>query len=79
MIALTTTAAEIDEELLNRCLVLTIDEGREQTAAIHAAQRERRTLAGLLAKAERDIISKTHQDAQRLLEPLRWSIPTPTD
>ena len=47
MIALTTTAAEIDEELLNRCLVLTIDEGRQQTAAIHAAQRERRTLAGL--------------------------------
>jgi hypothetical protein len=70
MIALTTTAAEIDEELLNRCLILTIDEGREQTAAIHAAQRERRTLAGLLAKAERDVILKTHQDAQRLLEPL---------
>lgn len=70
MIALTTTAAEIDEELLNRCLVLTIDEGREQTAAIHAAQRERRTLAGLLAKTERELILKTHQDAQRLLEPL---------
>ena len=28
MIALTTTAAEIDEELLNRCLVLSVDEGR---------------------------------------------------
>jgi DNA primase len=70
MIALTTTAAEIDEELLNRCLVLTIDEGREQTAAIHAVQRERRTLAGLKAKAERESILKTHQDAQRLLEPL---------
>jgi DNA primase len=70
MIALTTTAAEIDEELLNRCLVLTIDEGRTQTAAIHAAQRERRTLAGLLAKAERERVLKTHQDAQRLLESL---------
>ncbi|MBS0613506.1 MAG: toprim domain-containing protein [Proteobacteria bacterium] len=70
MIALTTTAAEVDEELLNRCLILTIDEGREQTAAIHAAQRERRTLAGLLAKTERETILKTHQDAQRLLEPL---------
>jgi DNA primase len=70
MIALTTTAAEIDEELLNRCLVLTIDEGRAQTAAIHAVQRERRTLAGLLAKAEREGILKTHQDAQRLIEPL---------
>jgi DNA primase catalytic core len=70
MIALTTTAAEIDEELLNRCLVLSIDEGRAQTQAIHAVQRERRTLAGLKAKAEREAILKTHQDAQRLLEPL---------
>jgi hypothetical protein len=70
MIALTTTAAEIDEELLNRCLVLSIDEGRAQTQAIHAAQRERRTLAGLLAKSEREAILKTHQDAQRLIEPL---------
>jgi DNA primase catalytic core len=70
MIALTTTAAEIDEELLNRCLVLTVDEGREQTQAIHAAQRARRTLAGLLATAERGAILAAHQNAQRLLEPL---------
>jgi len=70
MIALTTTAAEIDEELLNRCLVLTVDEGRQQTQAIHAAQRARRTLAGLLARAERDTILTMHQNAQRLLEPL---------
>jgi DNA primase catalytic core len=70
MIALTTTAAEIDEELLNRCLVLTIDEGRPQTQAIHTAQRARRTLGGLLAKAEREAILAVHQNAQRLLEPL---------
>jgi DNA primase len=70
MIALTTTAAEIDEELLNRCLVLTIDEGRQQTQAIHTAQRARRTLGGLLAKAEREAILSVHQNAQRLLEPL---------
>lgn len=70
MIALTTTAAEIDEELLNRCLVLTIDEGRAQTQAIHAQQRARRTLGGLLAKAEREALLTLHQNAQRLLEPL---------
>ena len=70
MIALTTTAAEIDEELLNRCLVLSIDEGRDQTAAIHAAQRARRTLAGLTARTERESVLKLHQNAQRLLEPL---------
>jgi hypothetical protein len=40
MIFLTTTAIEIDEELLNRCLVLTVDENREQTQAIHKIQRE---------------------------------------
>ena len=70
MIALTTTAAEIDEELLNRCLVLSVDEGRTQTQAIHAAQRTRRTLAGLQARAERETLLKLHQNAQRLLEPL---------
>ncbi len=39
MIFLTTTAAEIDEELLNRCLVLSVSEEREQTRAIHIMQR----------------------------------------
>ncbi len=68
MLALTTTAADIDEELLNRCLVLTVDEGRAQTAAIHRVQRERRTLAGLQAKQSRESILKRHQNAQRLLE-----------
>jgi DNA primase catalytic core len=70
MIALTTTAAEIDEELLNRCLVLSVDEGRTQTQAIHAAQRSRRTLAGLQSRVEREAVLKLHQNAQRLLEPL---------
>ena len=32
-IMLTTTAIDIDEELLNRCLVLTVDEGTAQTRA----------------------------------------------
>jgi DNA primase catalytic core len=70
MIALTTTAAEIDEELLNRCLVLSVDEGREQTQAIHAAQRERRTLAGLKGRLQREQLMKLHQNVQRLIEPL---------
>ena len=52
-ILLTTTAIEIDEELLNRCLVLTVDEGREQTRAIHARQRTGETLEGLLRRREK--------------------------
>ena len=69
-IFLTTTALEIEEELLNRCLVLTVDEDREQTRAIHRAQRERQTLEGLLRRQERDDIVRLHQNAQRLLRPL---------
>jgi DNA primase catalytic core len=70
MIFLTTTAIQIDEELLNRCLVLSVDENREQTKAIHVLQRRRRTLEGLLAKHERDEILALHRNAQRLLRPL---------
>ena len=70
MIFLTTTAVEVDEELLNRCLVLTVDEEREQTRAIHRLQRERQTLEGLLAGHARPEVLKVHQDAQRLLKPL---------
>jgi hypothetical protein len=67
---LTTTARDIDEELMNRCLVLAVDEGREQTRAIHQRQRERRTLAGLQGRHQRQAILALHQNAQRLLRPL---------
>jgi DNA primase catalytic core len=69
-IFLTTTATDVDEELLNRCLVLTVDEGREQTRAIHERQRAAQTLDGLLAGAEAEGVRRLHQDAQRLIEPL---------
>lgn len=65
-----TTAIDIDDELLNRCLVLTVNESREQTRAIHALQRSRQTLAGLLADEGRDDIMRLHRNAQRLLQPL---------
>lgn len=70
MIFLTTTAIEIDEELLNRCLVLTVDEDREQTRAIHRIQREAQTLEGLFAKRRRQEITTLHRNAQRLLKPI---------
>jgi hypothetical protein len=70
MIFLTTTAIEIDEELVNRCLVLSVDEGREQTEAIHRRQREKRTLAGLTARQDKTRLLASHQNAQRLLRPL---------
>ena len=70
MIFSTTTAIDPDEELLNRCIVLGVDEGREQTRAIHEQQRLSRTLEGLIAKKEKNKIRRVHQNAQRLLKPL---------
>ena len=70
MLCLTTTAIDIDEELLNRCLVLTINETVEQTAAIQQRQRQARTLHGLQASVRSDHILSAHRAAQTLLRPL---------
>jgi DNA primase len=69
-IFLTTTAIDLDEELQNRCLTLAVDESPEQTGRIHQLQRERRTLAGLVAKQERQTLLHLLRNAQRLLAPV---------
>jgi DNA primase catalytic core len=69
-ILLTTTAATIDEELQNRCVVLTISEDREQTRAIHTLQRRAQTLEGMLRRQDRERILRLHRNAQRLLKPI---------
>jgi hypothetical protein len=66
----TTTSIEVDEELQNRLLVLTVDEEREQTRAIHRAQRAAQTIEGQLARRKRPVLLSLHQNAQRLLRPL---------
>jgi hypothetical protein len=71
MIFLTTTAIEMDEELLNRCMVLAVNEDPEQTKAIHQKQREAQTREGLWAREDRAEILKLHRNAQRLLRPVR--------
>ena len=68
---LTTTAIDLDEELSNRCLVLTIDESREQTRAIHERQRYEETLAGLAERENGAAIRALHHNAQRLIRPLK--------
>jgi DNA primase catalytic core len=68
---LTTTAIDLDEELRNRCLVLTIDESREQTRAIHVRQRYEETLEGLVAREDSAAIRALHHNAQRLLKPMK--------
>ena len=71
MIILTTTAIELDPELENRCLRLTVDESREQTRLIHELQRKRQTLEGLFARKGKEKIQRLHQNAQRLLRPVK--------
>jgi DNA primase catalytic core len=70
MIFLTTTAIDLDEEMLNRCLVLSVNEDRAQTQAIHRVQREAQTLEGLLQRRDREAILTVHRNAQRLLKPI---------
>jgi DNA primase len=66
---MTTTNVEIDEELQNRCLVLTVNEDRQQTKRIHELQRKSRTLEGLLRKEDKQNTLRVHQNAQRLIRP----------
>jgi DNA primase len=70
MVFVTTTHIDIDEEFLNRCLVLTINEDRAQTRTIHRLQRQSQTLKGLLASRNRTHTLKVHRNAQRLLRPV---------
>ena len=74
-IVFTTTSIDIDEELMNRCLVLTVDESREQTERIHTLQREARTIEGILQNERRKDIQRVMQNAQRLIVPMRIANP----
>ncbi|OYP36779.1 hypothetical protein [Rhodopirellula sp. MGV] len=65
---LTTTALDLDEELMNRCLVLSVDESRQQTKAIHRRQQVAQTTEGKRASEQAEKIRKLHQNAQRLLK-----------
>jgi len=69
MFILTTTSVEIDEEIQNRSVILTVNETREQTRLIQRLQRESQTLEGILRKKEKSHLSELHSDCQRLLQP----------
>lgn len=67
---ITTSKVELEEELLHRCLVLSVDESPEQTRAVQAAQQKAHTLEGILVAERRAELERLHQNAQRLLRPL---------
>jgi DNA primase len=70
MIFLTTTAVEIDEELLNRCLVLTVSEDREQTRPSTGSSASGARWKGCSPAPSATDVLALHRNAQRLLRPL---------
>lgn len=67
---MTTTRIDLNEELLNRCLVLTVNESTEQTRAVHRRQRLMKTKEGVSLRLKRERVLTLHRNAQRLLKPL---------
>ena len=74
-IVLTTTSVDIDEELMNRCLVLSVDESRAQTEAIQHAQRHAETPAGILQAEECGDTFALLKNFQRTLRPIKVANP----
>jgi DNA primase catalytic core len=70
-LCMTTTSIELDAELQNRCLVLSVDESRAQTRAIQERQRLARTRSGMIQKEQAKRQKQKWQNAQRLLNSYR--------
>jgi DNA primase len=77
MLMLTTTAIDVDKDLLNRCLVLTVNESREQTQAIHVRQRAKHTLEGLMMGSDRQSPSPCTRMRSACLKPFTSSTRMP--
>ncbi|MFH1282046.1 MAG: hypothetical protein ABII27_00085 [bacterium] len=71
----TTTGTVVEIDNHTRVFEIYIDESEEQTKLIQNAQKQARTLEGMFLKKYADAIIKKHQNAQRLLEPLKVVVP----
>ncbi|RKY15010.1 MAG: DNA primase [Planctomycetota bacterium] len=72
VILFTTTSPEaMDYETRNRFVQVGVDESDEQTRRILARQRQADTLAGVLGRESASFTASVHQNAQRLLRPLK--------
>ena len=71
MIFITTTAPEIEGETASRFVFVSVDESTEMTEKILAKQRQRHTMEGMLSRLKSDAVIKKHQNANRLLAPVK--------
>ena len=72
---LTSTRMQLDEELVNRCFVLTVDESSQHTLAIQERQRQLETRAGKASLEQTQQIRGLHRNAQRLIRPMEVDNP----
>ena len=71
MVFITTTQAEIDGETASRFMFISIDESREMTEKILARQTKVPNAYRLPGQAQGTDIIRKHQNANRLLQPLK--------
>ena len=71
----TTTNPNLNPENSSRCFELFMDESPEQTRRIHAQQRRNRMLLDYDPDEIAEAIRARHHNAQRMLKPMRVSIP----
>lgn len=69
------TQSTINPENLNRCFEIFLDESEEQTRKIYALQKQAHTPEGWKTDGCRAATVRRHRNAQRLLAPVRVSIP----
>lgn len=69
------TQLRINPENLNRCFEIFLDESEEQTRKIYALQKQAHTPEGWKVDVRRAAAVRRHRNAQRLLAPVRISIP----
>ena len=71
----TTTRLTINPENASRCFELYLDESAAQTDRVQHAQRAAKTVEAISRRERGRALERTHQNAQRLLDPVAVAIP----
>ncbi len=71
----TTTLLTINPENASRCFELYLDESAAQTDRVQHAQRAAKTVEAISRRERGRALERTHQNAQRLLDPVAVAIP----
>jgi hypothetical protein len=77
-LVMTTTSMDLDDELANRLVALTVDETAAQTRAVLDAQRRALAPEALAQSTIRERLIARHRNAQSLLRPMAVVIPDPS-